>query len=152
MNIMWKAVRHMTVWGILFGAGLGTLYGCVFGLYIGAIFGLVFGGIAGLVTGIGCGLLIGLITRFFFWSLKDPFFYLWVLGSSCLVFGFIAAHLVFAWLFNSPIRFDSSAFAFLTIPAFIAAGAAAYAAYRFAVRYINDYDPMDKPKRKREYV
>jgi hypothetical protein len=142
VNIIWNAVRYVTVRGLLAGAGLGALYGT--GVYpaIGTAFGALFGAIVGLGAGVGCGLYIGLLTRLAYYPLTDLLQYQRFLTLTTAVIAYFAADLGFTALLGRAF------FSGFIPPTLIAAGAAIYVALGFAARYIED----EKPKRKREVI
>lgn len=69
--------------------------GVLFFALIGAVMGALFGVPTGLVVGLWDGLLVGLITRAFFFPLKDVQTYRRVIAITCVVFTTIASWLGF---------------------------------------------------------
>jgi hypothetical protein len=143
MNLIWKAVRHMTLWGFLGGAGLGAAYGTALAPVYGTIYGALFGGIVGLPLGIIDGLVIGLVTYTYFYPLTDADQYRRTLTFISAPLTAVGAYVGFLWLLNTSFGFA----VILVLPALIAGAAAHYASRRFARWYTENKREYEKPKR-----
>ncbi|AFY53730.1 protein kinase family protein [Rivularia sp. PCC 7116] len=88
-HIMWRSL--CVGGGVVITAA--AIYGTVFFPIIGTYFGAIFGGFVGVPLSIGNGLLVGIITRVFFYPLKNSFYYrriaVWLSMSICTAAGVI---------------------------------------------------------------
>ena len=154
-----NAIKHMFLYGLVYGWLLAMLYFWAFLLFsgesgtvdFGAIFGslyfsFIFGGLPGAVMGFFEGLLLWGITRKFSRPLDDDLFQRYTLKAYALA-GLLTASgmsLIVQLLFGS----GAFLYWFLLLPIFISGGAAIYATRRYMLKLSAWGMVSDKPKNK----
>jgi demethylmenaquinone methyltransferase/2-methoxy-6-polyprenyl-1,4-benzoquinol methylase len=144
LQIIWKAIWHMTRWGCLAGMGLGGMYGTMIYPGVGTLFGMAIGGMVGIPLGIVTGINAGVLTYGFFYPLGRVCLYRGALAIITGLVTLMGAFLGFSTLFYGP----GSAYYTLT-PTLIATGCAIYASSRFADHYLHIRRPGVKSKKRK---
>lgn len=144
---------HMLLWGAALGTALATIYILFIMVLIGigdgiALFGLIYFALPfGTVPGLILGFVDGLLLWYLLSTVSFPLSSLGMQNLRYRVYAICGATTGIGGLLLS-IAFFRTLTPLIGVPAFIAAGAAIYAGYRYMLRMEAAMADLDKPKNK----
>ena len=135
-----KAISYFGIRGLILGLVLGGTYGTILAFFIGTLYGAAWGAIVGLFVGLPGGLIIGCIRQRWFIPVANVSTYRWTLRIVGFVIAFTGTFIGMSLFFGNDVRdwLSADVFAYLHIPALIAAIAGIIVSDDYAKHHVAD--------------